>query len=221
MKKKTEYKINENGSFSKKETIITTPEDGFVPEREIRPAALSSETRGKSRKGYSTSKAYTTNDPRVTRPFIYIFCGIFFLIGMITLLLHLWFFAAAFIGAAIFIFVKSNKDVDAIAEKLKKQGKDVTIDSAEEWSEVMSDAVGQMKDGMKEVGQETFQKDHVKSFAKKSLPIYCILSLAASIGMGVGIHKALGMLVFVVLAVGGALYYGIVLLVLPRIFGNK
>lgn len=218
MEKKTDYKIKENGSFSKEETIRTTPEDGLVREREIRPAALSGETRGKYHLGSSTTKTYSTNDPRVTRPFVAIFCGIFLLIGIVTLLLHLWLFSAAFIGAAIFTFVKANKDIDAIADKLKKQGKDVTIDSKEELHEVVTDVTDNMKSKFQEAGQETFTDKAMKNFTKKTLPIYCIFSLVISIALAVGIHPFLGILVFLVLAGGGALYYLFVLKVLPKLF---
>ncbi len=218
MEKKTDYKINENGSFCKEETIRTTLEDGLVPEREIKPAALSGETRGKYHVGYSTTKTYSTNDPRITWPFVAVFCGIFLLIGIITLLLHLWFFAAAFIGIAIFGFVKANKDIDAIADKLKKQGKDVTIDSKEELNEVVTDVTDKMKTSFQEVGQETFTQAHMKHFTKKTLPIYCFFTLVVSAALGAAVHVALGILVFLVLAVGGALYYFLILKLLPKLF---
>ena len=218
MEKKTDYKINENGSFRKEETTRTTPEDGLVPECEIRPAALPHTTRGKYHVGYSTTKAYSTNDPRITRPIVAVFCGIFLLVGIITLLLRLWLFAAAFIGIAIFGFVKANKDIDAIADKLKKQGKDVTIDSKEELNEVVTDVTDKMKTSFQEVGQETFTEAHLKHFTKKTLPIYCIFSLVISAVLGAAVHVALGILVFLVLAVGGALYYFLILKLLPKLF---
>ncbi len=125
MKKKTDCKINENGSFMKEETILTTPEDGFVSEKERKPAAMSSETRGKYHQGHSKTKVYMTNDPRITRPFVFVICGIFLAIGILTFVLHMWFFAAVCIGTAIFSFVKANKDIDAIAKKMKEQKKSV------------------------------------------------------------------------------------------------
>ena len=121
---------NKNGSYIKKETIKQTPEDGFVPDSIMEPT--NPDTIGKYHKGYRTTVTYTTNDPRITRPFIYGICSLFFAIGIILLLCRVWIMAIPFIAMSTFGFYKSKKDIDAIADELKKKGQDVTIDSKEE-----------------------------------------------------------------------------------------
>lgn len=217
MEKKTEYKINDNGSFTQTETIRTTPEDGVVPEREIKPAALPSETMGKYHKGYSTTKYYTTNDPRITRPLVWLFCGIFLLIGVVALVMHLWLFGILFIAAAIFTFVKSKKDIDAIAEKLEKQGKDVTIDSAEELKEVTAGVAGDLKAGFQESAQETFTKSNFRRMTKLTLPFYCILGLIVSVALSFVVSIRMGIFVFLLFTVGGILFYGVLFALLAKI----
>lgn len=218
MDKETKYKINDNGSFTTEETIRTTPQDGVVPESKIRPAAMPQETYGKYHAGYSTTKSYSTNDPRVTRTAALIFCVIFTVIGIIALMLKLWFFGIAFIGAAIFGFVKSKRDIDAIADKLKKQGKDVTIDSKEELKEVVSGVTGDMKTGFQESARETFTDDKIKHFTKLTLPIFCILGVIVSVALSVFVSIPLGIFVLIVFAVCGALYYFVFLKLLVQLF---
>lgn len=218
MEKKTEYKTNENGSFRKEETIRTTPEDGAVSEREIRPAALSQETMGKSHIGYSTTKTVSTNDPRITRLVAGAFSVVFFLIGVVTLVLGQWLFSVAFIAAAIFILVKSKKQIDAVAEKLKEQGKDVTIDSQEELEEVVSGVTTDMATKFKETAQETFTEDHFKQFTKKTLPIYSVIGVVVSVVLGIVIDPAMGIFVFALLAAIGVFYYCVLLKLLEKIF---
>ncbi len=220
MDKKTHYKTDENGIFYKEETIRTTPQDGLVQEQDIRPGSLSRETRGKYHAGHRTTKRRSTNDPRFTRGISAAFCGIFSLIGIILLPLRLWIFAAAFLGSAAFLYIKGNRDIDAIAEKQKQQGKDVTIDSREELHTVVSDATGTMKTDFQQVGQETFTKANTRHFAKTTLPIYCVLTLVLSVLLGTVAHPVLGIGVFLLLAAGGALYYVFVLFLLPKLFSK-
>ena len=64
MKKEIEVKKNSNGTITTIETIETTPEDGFVREREIKPVNF--DTYGKYHKGYAKTKTFTTYDEAVT-----------------------------------------------------------------------------------------------------------------------------------------------------------
>lgn len=217
MEKKTETKINDNGSFRKEETIRTTPEDGMVSERVTRPAATTRETRGKFHKGYTTTKTVTTNDPRVTRLVLAGFCGVFFLIGIITLVMKLWLFSAAFLSVSIFAFVKENKRINHIAQDLKKEGRDVTIDSKEELKEVAGGVTGEMKEKFEESAQETFTKEKINRFTKLTLPIYCIMAVVASVAIGILVHVGFGIAIFGLFVVIGIFYYLIFLKILVKI----
>lgn len=129
MKKKIIYKRNENGSFTSITQKEKTPEDGFVYENKEHIATSSRETSNPPRsvwhKGYAKKITYTTNDPKITRPFTYAMCGLFLVIGIILLLSHSWFFGIVFIAGALFNFFDSKKDIDAIEKDLKKQKNDM------------------------------------------------------------------------------------------------
>lgn len=98
------------------QTRVQTPEDGLLPESVLRPSRIRD---GKARwhKGYGWSKTYTTSDPRITRPFVYGICGLFMLIGLGLLVFDQWLMGLFFIGFTGFVFFKTKKDIDAIAEE--------------------------------------------------------------------------------------------------------
>lgn len=128
MEKKIEKIENDNGSYTTIKTIETSKADGFIHEADISDVGI--DNYGKYHKGRSKRVIFTTNDPRVTRPFAYGISGIFFIIGIIMLLLHDWFFGIIFTATSIFVFFKSKKDIDTIAESLKKQEHAITINSS-------------------------------------------------------------------------------------------
>ena len=76
---------------------------------------------------------YTTNDPRVTRPFVYGACGLIIIIGIILSAFHVWMIGIPFIGMALIIFFSSMKSINAIEKELKeKKRQDVTGDKSAE-----------------------------------------------------------------------------------------
>lgn len=131
MKREVEITINDNGSYTEKVTITQTPEDGFVPDSVMQPHAR--HTRGKYHKGFGKSVTYTTNDPRVTRPFAYGMCGLFLIIGIILLWLHVWIIGIWFIVMTLIAFFGFKKQIDAVAEELEKNEQDIATDQSEEW----------------------------------------------------------------------------------------
>jgi len=204
MKKKTEKKLNNNEIYTIRETIQTTPEDGVVRKSIIRP--LDMDTYGKYHKGYSVTKSFSTNNPRFTRPLVYGICSLFFIIGLVSLLLGGWFFGIIFIGVAIFTFTKSKKDIDAIAEKLENDGHDVTIDSTEELEQTTNQFTETVKSNLNEVTKQTFTKDKLKWFIKTSIPIYCIITLLISI-ITFFINIFLGLFILIASTFSGLFYY--------------
>jgi len=192
------------------ETIETTPEDGFVHGSVIRPVKMQHYGKDNTlyHKGYSKTFTYTTNDPRITRPFIKIMCGLFFAIGLIMLLLFKdIFFGIIFMAVSVFTYFKSKKDIDKIAEELKQQGKDVTIDSKEEAEQIKNEFVGTIKSGMNDAISSTFTKNNFKWFIKSSLPIYIIVTILVSGLLGIFVNIFLGLFVLIILVLGGLLYY--------------
>lgn len=208
--KKTKEKVNNTIINNLTvETIETTPKDGFVSDKEIRPVKMQHYGDGNTQyhKGYAKTVVYTTNDPRITRPFIKVVCGIFLTIGLIMLLFRNWFFGIIFVGTSIFTYIKANKDIDKVAEKLKNKGQDVTIDSIEEKEQLKSEVVGIVKDGLKDVTSSTFTKDRYKGFAKATIPIYCVVATIIVILISIFINIFLGLFLLIILGLGGFLYY--------------
>ena len=209
--KKTKEKVDNtiiNNLY--KETIETTPEDGFVPDKEIRPVKMQHYGDGNTQyhKGYSKTVVFTTDDPRITRPFIKIMCGIFFVIGLVMLLLFRdIFFGLIFIATSVFTYFKANKDIDKIADELKSQGKDVSIDSIEEKEQLKKEVVGIFKDNLKDVTSATFTKERFNGFVKTSLSIYSIVVIIIVALISIFINIFLGLFLLIILVLGGLLYY--------------
>ena len=212
MKKETKIIDNKNGTYTTIQTIETTPEDNFVPEREIRPTSI--DTYGKYHKGYTKTKTFSTNDPRIIKPFLYGMCGLFFAIGLFMLILGDLFFGIIFPLTSIFIFIKLKKDLDKKTEELRNKGYDVTIDSIEEKEQLKKQVITSFKDGVKDVTSSTFTKDKFKWFVKTTIPIYCVIVVIISLLLGLLVNILLGLFIFGILCIGGFLYY----LILSKIF---
>lgn len=221
MEKETTRKTSDEGIFYQEETIRTTPEDGIVSDRDIRPAAMPAETRGKARVGYSTTKSFSTNDPKVTRTFVYIFCAVFLIIGIVAFALGQKVFGILFAAAAVFIFVKENKRIDEIAKDLEAKGADTTIDSPEELKEVVSGVSHEMKEKFTESAQETFTDDNFKRFTRLTLPIYAVITVAVSLALGFVVRMSMGIFIFFLLTFFGILYYCVFLKLLAKLFRKK
>ena len=143
MKKTKEKSDNTIINNLYKETIETTPDDGWIEAKEINPTKINHYRKGNRKyyKGFSKTVSYTTNDPRITRPIAYSMCGIFLIIGIIMLLFRNWFFGIIFATTAISVFFKFKKSIDKIAEELKNKGQDVTIDSIEEKEQLRKETI--------------------------------------------------------------------------------
>lgn len=208
--KNTKEKINNtiiNNLY--KETIETIPEDGFVKDKEIRPVKMQHYGKDNTQyhKGYAKTISYTTNDPRITRPFAYGVFGIALLIGFFMLLIGNWFFGIIFTSTALFGFVKSKKAIDKVAEELKNKGQDVTVDSVEEKEQLKSEIIEIAKKTVDEVKTSSFTKNNFKSFAKSTIPIYCIISVITVILISILVNIYLGLFILIILGLCGLLYY--------------
>lgn len=209
MEEKNDKRTSDKVVFEE-QVIRTTPEDGFVPERVLRPSALPQETRGKFRKGYSSTRTYTTSDPRVTRPFVYAICGLFFVIGVIMALTENVVFGGLFIVTSVFAFVKSKKQIDAVAEKMKAQGHDVTIDSKEELAEIVADVHSTFQSGYEQCAKETFKKEQLQHMKKLALIIFFVVGIFAFTLLSVFVSVLLGIVVLLVIALSAFLYCALI-----------
>ena len=192
-----------------KETVETTPDDGFVKTKVLRPAAIRHYGKGKKQyhKGFAKTVTYTTNDPRITRPFAYGISGIFMAIGILMLLIGNWFFGITFTFFGAFAFIKAKKAIDKVAEELTKEGKDVTVDSSEEKEHLANQIKELAKDSFSDVTASTFTKANYKTFAKKTIPLYCILAAIVTVLISVFVNVFLGLFILILSGGIGVLYY--------------
>lgn len=119
MKREVDYKLNDNGSYTEIVEVTQTPEDGFVPVEETDPFADRQTNR--FFKGYATETSYTTNDPRVTRPFVYGICALLIMVGIILLVFHVWMIGIPFIGITLVTFFSAIRDIRATEKELKEK----------------------------------------------------------------------------------------------------
>jgi hypothetical protein len=206
MEKKSDVKLNSNGSTTTIETIEIKPDDGWIPLSEIRPVMQDRHIK-RYRKGYSKTFVYSTNDLRITRPFLYSICGLFFIIGLFITVFGLWIIGIPFIVISIFTFFKCKKDIDKISEELKSKGYDVKVDSKEEKEQIKKEIKDTIGGGFKDVAHSVFTKEAFSWFLKASLPIYCIIAIIVSIIIGIVINVFLGLIILVILALCGLVYY--------------
>ena len=171
--------------------------------------------------GYNTTKSFNTNNPKVTRPLVFIFCGIFLLIGIGLLFTRAKLMAIPFLFMSVFGFIKSNKQIDKVAEELEAQGVDTTIDSPEELKEVATEVSDTFKQNFTEVTQETFTEKNTKNFTKKTLPIYAVLVVILSLVCGFIIHPVMGGFIFLLLTVFGIFYYCVLLKLITTLSKKK
>lgn len=209
MKKKIIKEKNDNGLYAKIEVTEKTPEDGFIYENKEHISTSWSDTNSPPRsvwhKGYAKKFSYTTNDPRITRPFVYTICGIFFVIGIISLLLRSCFFGITFTVAALLTFFDAKKGIDAIEEDFRKQGHD--MDSESKKKEVRKEFVETMKYGINDAMTSTFTKKNFKYFSKQTIPIYCIIAVVTSLFIIIFVNIFLGIFVSLLLTAIGIFYY--------------
>lgn len=201
--------IKDNDIFFKKETITQTPEDGFVPVNIMRPANPNDHPNTYF-KGYGKTVTFTTDDPRVTRPFAYGVCGLFFVIGIILLLFQIWILAIPFIAMSVFGFYKSKKSIDAKADELKKKGRDVTIDSKEELIEVAGEVADAFSSAFEESTKGTFTKERYQWFLKATIPIYSIIVITLTLFIAIFFNIIFAFILFVALVLLGVLYYKLI-----------
>lgn len=165
MEKQTQTKINNNGTYTKVETMQTTPEDNFVPFDTRRPNALYDYNKDKMyHKGISKTVSFTTDDPRITRPFVWIISLIFIVIGIYQIFNDLVFFGILFLPIGIAFFIKGNKDINKIAKEYKKQNIDTSINSLEEVKELTKQVSSNVTNAVVDVKRSIFTKKTMNKF---------------------------------------------------------
>lgn len=211
MKKKIINVKNGNGLYTKKSTKEKTPEDGFVYENKERFTISSWENKNNHHlwhKGYAKKISYTTNDPRITRPFTYTVSLLFLVIGIISLISRSWLWGILFTACGLIVFFDSKKDIDAIEMEYRKQGHD--MDSKEKKQEVRKEFNEEVKKGAMDLKTSLFTKNNFKWFLKMSIPIYCIIAIITSLFFMIAVHIFVGIIILLLLTVFGLFYYYII-----------
>ena len=111
-------------------------------------------------KGHARPVSFSTDDPRVTKPFLYIMIIIFIVIGLILLFTDAWFIGIAFL---VMTFLTYRSNIKSIREKeieYTNKGKDTTIDSLNEAKEIFSELNEEIKDSFRESAE--YIKEHKK-----------------------------------------------------------
>ena len=208
MEKEKKVTTNNNGSYTIKEKINQTPEDGFVPNSIMEPA--NKNEYGKYHKGYRTTTSFTTNDPRVPRLFVYSICTLFFAIGIFMFLIHDYIMAIPFILISVLSFFIAKKDIDNISEELKEKDNDVTIDSKEGLENITKEVIDEVKKDFKESNKNTFTKKNYNCFLKTTVPIYCIITLLITLIVAVFVNVIFALVLFFGLTLLGIIFYKVV-----------
>lgn len=194
--------------YIKKETMHQKSEDGFVSDTIMEPA--NPDAYRTYHKGTRTNVSYIIDDPRITRPFLYGICGLFFIVGMVLLLCKDWIMSILFISVSLFGIIRGNKDIDEHAKELKKQGKDVTIDSKEEAKDIIKEFTENVKSSVDEVKKATYTKDTFKEFSKLFIPMYSILAESVLLIVAVFVNVMFSVFLFIGIVLLGIFYYKMV-----------
>ena len=125
MKVEKKETINDNGTCTMEKKITTTEEDGWINARKT--FGRRTEPRQRYFKGKSFSYHYQTNDPKVTKPALFIISIVLIvltgiLIGL-ALLFHsmtLLFFGIVFIFFAVVFIISNVRSIRRIEKKIRE-----------------------------------------------------------------------------------------------------
>ena len=157
MERKTIKTDNNKIQFTKTSTTIT-PDDGFVNERKLGHIGHFGESN--YIKGHARSVSFSTDDPRVTTPVLYIMITIFIVIGLILLFTDAWFIGIVCLDMTILTYRSNRQSIREKEIEYAKKGKDTTIDSLNEAKEILSELNEEIKGSFRESGE--YIKEHKK-----------------------------------------------------------
>lgn len=197
MKEEKEVIHLEDGTTKTKQTRKYTLEDGFIEDD-----YFLMEDKGVYHKGYQIRKTTTTNDPRVVRAFIKLFCLFFLGIGVFLLLIHQMVFGIIFVLLSIFIYIIENRKND---EKEKEFVKNPQYNKQDK--QVINDFKQEIKEETKNTFSNTFSKENGKQFKKIFILLYSIITFLIVLLLGIFISWLFALFILCLLAFVGILYY--------------
>lgn len=178
MERKVIKEENVGGVHTIVETVEQTREDGVVPKRAIHEMG---DRRGKYHYGESNHVKITTNNPNITRPFVYSFCALFFIIGIVLLFMLDYIMGIFVIGFVTYCFFHFKKEIDEVEEEIRKQGGSVIKEDAREDLKEFGELV---KEGFEDSCKATFTKENFKWFSKTCMVAMSIIAPIISLIFG-------------------------------------
>ena len=175
MENKVERKINDDGTYVEITTTSTTPEDGFVIDKQ-----KSDFHNEHYIKGYQVYKTIETDDPRIVKPILIILCLIFYIIGIILIITKNYILGLMFFIITTFVLVSQLKQINAHEKELLQNP---TYNPNNK--EVLKDFGNTVKEEINDVAKTTFTKNNYKWLLKTSLPIYALICIILSIIIGI------------------------------------
>lgn len=212
MKKKVLKDTKDNlGIYKKVESIEKDESDGFVHESDFNQINI--DNHGRYHKGPAKTVTVSTNDPRITKPFLRLICGIFFVIGFVFLAMGIVYksmfhiiFGAFILLFTAFTYYKAKIPMDELEAKLKQYPQY----REQEPKDVRKEFVGELKESWNEAKKSTFTKDNFQKFVRVSLPLYAMICLAVFIIISIFVNILLGLAILALLVLCGLFYYWII-----------
>lgn len=208
MEHKKEEIINKDGTRKIVETTTYTEDDGFIPNSLVKGSSYDKEKDQAMFKGYAQNKSFTTDDPRIARVFITLFCLLFLIIGIVLCINKEYIFGFIFIFITIFSFIKSLKDIKKNEEKYLKNPNYNPKDYS-----VVKDFAKSVKDESKGIIQNKQFQEGANKFKKITIIIFVTLDIIIFIiGLLVSNIK-ISISILLILLIFELLFIGIVYLI--------
>ncbi len=116
--------INENGTYTTKKKITTTEEDGLINIRRIH--GRRTESRERYFKGNAVSYHYQTNDPKVTKPALFIMsivmliaAAAMFVLAVLFHAMTILFFGVIFVIFGIVILISNVRAIHRVEKEIQ------------------------------------------------------------------------------------------------------
>lgn len=211
MKKEIIEETKRNGIYKKVESVEKDFDDGFVHEADFHQVNMNNY--GKYHKGPAKTVTVSTNDPRITKPFLQIVCGIFLMIGLIFLLSGMislsilrMLMGIFFIVFISIVYFNAKKPIDKIEKELKESN--AYYESSAK--EVRQDFMNSLFDGWDDAKKSTFTKSNYNKFVKMSLPIYIIITIIVFSFISFVVNILIGLMILAILILSGVIYFWII-----------
>lgn len=180
----------------------TFPEDGFIPERKLRPHSLDPKTARSHFCGRSTTRSSTSRDPRVNKVILTWLTRGLAAAGILALLTGQALLGLIFLVFTVFCCKKSMEQVENRAKQ-----ENVSLDmTREEVETIQKELVNEARQQGKQVFRGTFTQSAMEAFERKAFPAYIAIS-GILVLMFSFASKIMAILALILTIGGGFLYH--------------